>query len=68
MFLGIVQPSLLLRVIDEIKRFTYSLILLERTKYSELKCQVDYRKKTKVLKGYRIAEQSAKMKKRYSAD
>ena len=55
MFLGIVQPSLLLMVIDEIKRLTYSLILLERTKYSELKCQVDYRKKTKVLKGYPTA-------------
>jgi len=38
-------------VIDEIKRLTYSLILLERTKYSELKYQVDYRKKTKVGRG-----------------
>ena len=51
MFLGIVQPSLLLMVIDEIKRLTYSLILLERTKYSELKCQIDYKKKTDVSRG-----------------
>lgn len=56
MFLGIVQPSLLLMVVNEIKRLTYSLILLGRTKYSELKCQVDYKKKTKVLKGYHVAD------------